>query len=494
MTVRSIPASKIVSIIPSILSAGGSPLSFNGVFLTKHPDVPASEILPFSSAMSVAEFFGETSKEYEAARIYFAGFAGSHIKPGEIFFYKYNATNAAAFLRGASVKDMKLTQLQSISGDLSVEIDGAVVSTTTIDLSSVTSFSEAATKLSTALSADVQFNTQLQSFVITSPTKGDSSRIDYATGSASEALKLTQAKGAVLSQGEDAVTGAQMMNKVTRSTQNWVAFTYIEEPSLTVKMELADWVTTTVDRYAFIAWDTDEGATISGNSVCFGAVVRDRKHNGVIPLYSKLDKAAFLAGIIASIDWEQENGRITFKFRRQAGLEADIVDETVADNLVKNGYNFYGAWATANDRFLFLADGSMVGEWTWIDTYINQIRINSQLQLALMTLLTQAKSIPYNNDGIALQRAACEDVIDEALNFGSIQAGVELSEQQKALINRDAGKGIDAASQIEQMGYYLLIKQASAQTRGQRKSMPMTFWYADGGSVHQINLGSVAVQ
>lgn len=134
----------------------------------------------------------------------------------------------------------------------------------------------------------------------------------------------------------------------------------------------------------------------------------------------------------------------------------------------------------------------MAGKWKWLDNYVNQIRLNSQLQLALITLLTTAKSVPYNAQGQALQRAACQDAIDEALNFGSIRAGVDLSEQQAAVINNEAGIAT-AAAQIEAQGYYLMIRRASAQTRGNRESMPMKLWYTDGGSVHQINLASINV-
>ena len=81
-----------------------------------------------------------------------------------------------------------------------------------------------------------------------------------------------------------------------------------------------------------------------------------------------------------------------------------MLDQTTATILEENGYNYYGAWATANDRFLFLAPGQIAGKWKWIDSYVNQIRLNSQLQLALITLLKNSKSIPYNASGVALQR------------------------------------------------------------------------------------------
>jgi len=53
---------------------------------------------------------------------------------------------------------------------------------------------------------------------------------------------------------------------------------------------------------------------------------------------------------------------------------------------------------------------------------------------------------------------------------------------------------VEAAAKIESTGYFLLIQNASAQTRGNRQSMPMKLWYTDGGSVHNINLGSINVQ
>lgn len=90
-----------------------------------------------------------------------------------------------------------------------------------------------------------------------------------------------------------------------------------------------------------------------------------------------------------------------------------------------------------------------------------------------------------------MQRAACQDAINEALNFGSIRAGVDLSETQAAIVNQESGT--NAAAQIETSGYYLSILNASAQTRGNRESMPMKLWYTDGGSVHAVNLASINI-
>lgn len=490
---KSIPASQIVSITPAVLSAGGSPLSMNAVFICQNENLPTGQAMSFATADAVSEYFGMNSAEYHAAQVYFNGFDNSTIKPSQLYFCAYNAEAESAFLVGASVKSLKLDALKAISGAFDISIDGAAKKIESLDFNNVTSFSQAAEILSQRLDgASVSFDAQLQAFKIASDSTGENSTIDYAKGQVAEKLGLTKKAGAVISQGAIASTPATVMKSVTDSTLNWATFTTMFEPILEEKLGFAEWANNQNDRFLFVGWGLEQEATLTGNTECFGAKLKESAYDGSCAVYGGLDKAAFICGTIASINFTERQGRITLAFKGQSGLSPDVTDATVAENLKENGYNFYGAWATANDRFLFLSPGQIAGKWKWIDAYVNQIRLNSQLQLALITLLTSVKSVPYNAEGIALQRAACNDPINEALNFGAIQTGVVLSEQQKAIINREAG--FDAASAVESRGYCLYIGQATAQTRGNRQSMPMKLWYTDGGSVQSINLASINVQ
>jgi len=489
---QSIPANKIVSVNPAVLSSGGSPLSMNAVFLSKNENLPTGRHTAFPDASAVGEFFGLSSEEFKAAQVYFKGFDNSHIKPGTLYFYPYNVGKEAAYLRGASVKSMSLAALKKLSGNLKVNIDGSDKSGDNINLSAATSFSDAAEKIGTAISATVQFDEQLQAFEIVSATQGRASEIGFATGTLAEALNLTEAKGAVISKGNDGDSAETVMEGVIQSTLNFATFTTVFEPELADKLALAKWSNAQNNRFLYAAWGKEAAALQTGNTTCLGAQLKAAAYDGTAPIYGGLDKAAFLCGAIASIDFTETQGRITLAFKNQSGLSVDVDNAADADNLKENGYNYYGAWATANDRFTFLYPGQMPGKWKWIDAYVNQIRLNSQLQLALMTLLTSAKAVPYNAVGIALQRAACQDPINEALNFGSIQPGVPLSEQQRALINNEAR--VDAAAKIESTGYFLLIQNASAQTRDAPTRGPRTRGTPGGGSVHNINLGSINVQ
>ncbi|EQA09819.1 hypothetical protein HPS8415995_0632 [Glaesserella parasuis 84-15995] len=465
----------------------------NAVFLSENANLPTGRAVSFATADSVGEYFGFTSAEYQAAAVYFKGFDGSTIKPGTLIFFAYNKAIEGAFLLGASVKSLSLNELKKINGTLSVIIDGSEKKADSLNLSGAKSFSNAAELIGTALgSVTVTFDSQLQAFKVASSTTGTTSTIAFATGATADALGLSENAGATLSQGSNTTTPTETMQAVIGSTLNWATFTTITEPTLEEKLEFAKWSNNQNQRFLYVGWGKEATATQTGDTTSFGAKLKESEYSGATAVYGGLDKAAFLCGTVASIDFTEKQGRITLKFKGQSGLTADVTDATIAKNLEDNGYNYYGAWATANDRFLFLSPGQISGEWKWIDAYINQIRLNSQLQLAIITLLTSAKSVPYNDIGIALQRAACNDPINEALNFGSIQVGVSLSEQQKAIINNYTG--VDAASQVEAQGYYLYIGKATAQTRGNRESFPMKLFYTDGGSLHSVNLASINVQ
>ena len=157
------------------------------------------------------------------------------------------------------------------------------------------------------------------------------------------------------------------------------------------------------------------------------------------------------------------------------------------------GINFYGDYTTANQAFIQWQRGLVSGPFTWADDYFNQIWFNNQCQLALMLLMTTAKSLPYAPPGYAMVEAALLDPISQALNFGMIVPGVTLSNAQIAQINSAAGN-TNAATAVANQGYYLQVKPAIAQVRQSRTSPPCTIFYSTGESIQSINLASVQVQ
>jgi hypothetical protein len=358
---------------------------------------------------------------------------------------------------------------------------------------------------STTLTASipvVTYDSITGGLVVISDTTGPASTITFASNTAAAALGLTEATGAVLSQGAAANTPAGMMNAVANTTQNWALFGNVTDPDasgFSVKLAFSAWTNGRNKRFAYVPVDDNDAAptvTVPATS-SYGYALVAAGYDGTIldwqpaasaPLYHD----AMIMGWAASVDFAETNGRATLAFKGLSGLTPAVTDLQKAQNLIANGYNYYGASATANDRFQFMYPGSISGSFKWADSFINQIWLNNALQLALMVLLTGTKSIPYNQDGYGLIRAACMDPITAGLNNGVIRAGVPLSELQAQQVNNAAG--VKISSTLSTVGWVLQIKDATAQVRAARESPPSTLWYTDGQSVQKIDLTSINVQ
>jgi hypothetical protein len=500
---QSIPASAIASVVASVISAGGSALDLNGLALSSSTRTPIGTVPSFPSATAVSNYYGPASPEAAAAAIYFAGFQGSNVLPGAMLFAQYNEAAVAGYLRGGNISGLTLTQLQGFNGTLTITFAGVALTSGTINLSTATSFSNAAMIIQEAFTSppfSVTYDSVSGAFVFTSTATGATETIIYATGTLASGLLLTQATGAVLSQGAaPAVPGTFMANVVAQTT-NWATFFTLFDPDggsgNAQKLLFATWAGQQGNRYAYVCEDTDITPTESTDAASsLGQLIKAAGISGTSLLWVPsipYGLAAFVCGAVASIDFTETNGRITLAFKSQSGLVATVTNATVAANLIANGYNFYGAYATANQGFIFLYPGSISGPYAWADSFVNQIWLNNAFQLAMMTLLTSVKSLPFDAAGYALVRAACMDPINAGLNFGAFSGGVTLSAAQIAEVNNAAGANI--ASTLGSQGWYLQILPATAQVRGARTSPPMTFWYMDAGSIQSLNLASVEVQ
>lgn len=567
---NSIPASELVNIVPSVLGAGGNPLSLNSVFLSPNNALPIDAslgyvVMAFPTLAAVKAFFGQTSPEADAAAIYFAGFTGATALPGNLYFVRYNTAAVPAYLRGGALA-LTLAQLQALSGTLIVSIDGRVYTSANIDLSTATSFSNAASLVQTGLNttgnvfagtasqagttltvtavtsgalhvddavvganisgtvvaqlsgtpggvgtyqlsstatqsaeavtvtatAAVSWDSQRSAFVITSPTTGAASTLDsYATGTLAASLRLASGTSAVLSQGAAIATPTAVLDDVVNQTQNWVFFMSIAAMTTDENVAFAAWANASNQRYGFVGWEETAEPTEGPAPTSFGALTASNE--GRVALWSPVDKAAFICATTASINFAETNGRITYAYKSQAGLAPDVVDATVAANLLANGYNFYGAYATANDQFQFLQNGQISGTWKWIDSFVNQVKLTSDLQLSILYGLSRTKSVPYVTRGYDLIRSWVLDPINRFINFGGIVAGVTLSASQRAQITA-ATNNPTVADVLQSRGWYLEILDADPTVRANRGSPPMRLWYMDGGSIQKINLAAINVQ
>jgi hypothetical protein len=334
------------------------------------------------------------------------------------------------------------------------------------------------------------------SFLITGGTPGALGTIGYATGTLAASLKFDLADGATISQGLAASTPTSVMTAVTAISQNWAPFMTAFNPDAygnAEKLQFAAWTNSTVDRYVYICWDPDLTVTTSANATTSTAnILKASGSNGTFVILSPdYIFAAFYCGAIASVDYSQRQGLTNFCFRSQSGLTPYITNQTQYQNVIANGAVTYISVATANQGFVFGANGQVSGAFQWLDAYVNEIWLNNALQLALMTLLTSAKSVPSNLVGRELIRAACMDPINQGLNFGMFGPSDPLSVSQAAQVDNAAGVSISPT--IAAQGWYLQILPATAQVRAARTSPPITFWYHYNQSINQLSIASIEV-
>lgn len=336
-------------------------------------------------------------------------------------------------------------------------------------------------------------------FTIFSGTTGVGSTITYASGTLATNIKLTAATGAVLSQGAAATTPTDFMPGITALTQNWASFMTLFEPSEADKILFATWSNGQNNRYVYEMWDTN-ASNAAGSASTAVAYVTANDLSGVEMIYEDptidtvgAELAAFAMSWTASLDFARFNGHSTQKFKGQSGLQPQVTDGTTATNLTSVGMNFYGDYTTANEAFLWWAEGSISGPFLWKDAYVEQIQLNQALQLALMTLLNNVGAVSYNQYGYGLISAAVQDPINVAVNYGSITSGIQLSEAQKAQIIGASGVA-EAPDIIQQRGWYFQVVPANAAVRAARLSPSCTLWYAAGNAIQRIVLASIAVQ
>lgn len=343
--------------------------------------------------------------------------------------------------------------------------------------------------------ATVAYDPTSGAFVITAGTPGAEGDISVAnSGATADALKLSSATGAITSQGAAAGVPGTAMDDVIANTQNFATFATIDKPSVDDMVAFGAWANAQGARYVYVMWDNNVAATQANDTTSAGARIIAANYGSTVPVYAPVDGlalAAFVMGGIASIDFARVNGRTNLAFRSSDALAAGVTNATIADHLIANGYNFYGAYATAADQFIFFYPGQVTGPFKWIDTLVNEIWMTNNFQLALMGLLTAIPSIPYNDVGYQMIETSLTDPIDAAVNFGAIRPGVPLSALQRTQVNTQAGA--DVAPVIEQRGWYLQVRPASAEVRAERGSPPCDFWYTDGQSVQKIVLNSVEI-
>ena len=485
----SINANRLVNITPRVISGGSADLETNGLILTGSAlisaNTPAKE---FKSAKEVGLFFGYESGEYNAAVQYFTGVTNQRKSIKTLWFGRTLTAAGSAWLRGGKSPDLDTLKAVT-SGGFDIKISGTTQNVTGIDLSGATSFSDVATLITAGLSgATVAYNATLKVFVITVTATGVSSTIDYTTAPASGTdlgpiLGLTEATGAVLSQGNDALTVAENMDAITAVTRNFVGFTTLTEATDDNAKSYAAWADLD-DDYCYFHWSTNTNLLSKATNQS-SLPVQLQGYNTTAVVYGTVYDAVFMLAVGASIDWTSTNALKTWFAKNASGLNAKILSDTEAEALESIRCNYMGQFATRNANFILLNRGCLTGTmYGFIDTLYGAIWLRARLQRGLMDCFAGNNRIPYNANGYGILATFIAEAVDEALGNGVIDVGLRISDAERITIMNEINE--DISVELLNNGYWYKIEDPTANARADRQSPVMAMYYTYAGSVQQI--------
>ena len=494
---------KIILITNAVIDVSTTGLDLVTTVLTKNQLIPnntTQSVLPFTSAELVGEYFGLTSDEYKFAEKYFKGYDNSPSKPRFIRFARYIDTALAPYIRGGMVGIDKLNTLKTVTaGSLALLFDGATVNVTTIDLSSATSLSNAASLLqaeirqSTLTNATVVYDSLTEAFTISNAVTSGTSTVGYVvdnTGTGlGSLLKLRQIDGAVLSQGSADLTPAENMEKILQITKNWYSFTTLWNVSTEVGyiefLALANWCNGKFPKYNYIAWSNEANMEVLNNNSQMKYALDEYNYAGVSIIYNNYTHSAFFGGMMAGVDYTGTNTTILLSDKQQSGLEISANNDTSYEALVQKKVNFYGNFNSANSEFRLSCNGYISGAYKFMDNQANNAWLADQIQIAEATLLANVGKLDYGSVGQSLLKSTLIDVMNKGLTNGVIQTGKTFDEAQKSILKQQAG--LDISEILTNNGYYIKITPPAPSDRANRPAMKVQIWYANNGGFFTIN-------
>ena len=485
----SINANRLVSITPRVISGGSADLETNGLIITSNTGISAdTPAISFTTAKEVGAYFGYESNEYKVAAQYFTGVNNQTKTIKTVWFGRDLTAAGSAWIKGGA--SPTLATLKAITdGAFNIDLNGSAVTITGVDLSACTSLSDVATVIEGKFTnATVTYNTVQNKFVITSTLTGTTSTIGYGSAPSSgtdlsAALGLTQALGAVLSQGNDALTVAENMDRITGVTRNFVGFTTLTKPSDANAVAYAAWADLDDDYVYF--YHSNDNTLLSKATNTSSVPVSLQSYNTTASVFGDAYDAVFMLAVGASIKWDSANALKTWFAKSASGLNAKVLSDTEAEALESIRCNYIGQFATRNAEFTLLNRGCLSGtQYGFIDVLYGAIWLRARLQRGLMDCFAGNNRIPYIQNGYGILATFIAEAIDEALGNGVIDVGLRISDSERITIMNEINE--DISVELLNNGYWYKISDPTANARADRQSPVMAMYYTYAGSVQQI--------
>lgn len=464
--------------------------------LTTNPLAPFGSVMEFTSLDNVGAHFGTTSTEYLWSANYFGYISKDIVMPGKISFARY-APEALAPQLISTITPSPATSWTTISdGSMILTIGGEAITLSNMDFSDVSSLSDVAGIVQSAVQASgggsmfatatVAYNETYAGFVFTGATTG-AATINYATTASSGTdisglIGWNAASLPVLSQGAAAETAAEAIARIAALSDNFGSFAFIETLDTEDVGAVAAWNNSAEQNLKFMY-------SVPVTSVNYTEIqTAVAGMNGTaLTLTAAGEYAEYMpCAIMAATDYTRTNATRNYMFQQFPGATALVTTDALADVYDNLQINYYGATQSAGKQLAFYQRGVLQGSVEDMGVYANEIWLKDSFLTAFFNLLLALNKIPANQDGEAMVRAAMMDTISQALNNGTILPSKTFTTAQKAYIDQLTGRE-NSWLDVFNNGYTLDITVTTVTENGSTMyQISYVLIYSKGDSIKKV--------
>ena len=478
MSLPTLPVNRIVDVTIQMSPLAAATRNFGAMLIVGASDVIDTQerIRAYSSVTDIANDFGTSAPEYQAAVAFFA----QSPQPTTVQIGRWARSATSGLYKGKilSTSDQEMDNFTTISaGAFDVTIDGSVVNVTAVNLSAQSNLNGVAFQVTAALQSKGTCVWNGQQFVIKSASTGQTSTVSTVTST-----QLSQAMG--LDSGT-MVTGApaETLEEATVAlldVNTWYGAFYtgdIEDQDVINTAALIS-ASTPSHICAFTLKETDELDGTQTSSL--GYELAQLGNNRVLPMYSSTNDNAAMSvlGRMSTVNFEGSNTTITLMFKQCPGVEPEYLKTSQANALQRNNVNVFAAYQ--NDTSI-LQYGTMSGGW-YIDEVHGLDWLQNRVETDLWNLLyTSTTKIGQDESGMTAILSTVNSSLEAGVRNGLIAPGVWNGDEFGTLKRGDTLT----------TGFYVYIQPLEEQSqadREQRKAPPIQIAVKLKGAVHSIDV------
>lgn len=478
-----------------------------------NPLIPSTaKALEFTGITSFGAYFGQDLPEYKQVQKYFSRLSKTGLAPDKVIVGRWFKEASAAFYKGAKVTT-SVQDLKSIgAGSFNVTMDGEAFEVS-VNLNSITSYSDAATAIQTALrtnsdgkeaytGASVSYSSITGGFIITSGTSGTGSTVAAITAgtTGSDYAAPLGLLDAELSNGANAETFSQFCDRIYHANTAGFSITTLETLTEEEMQSAVEWLQTVQNgqtyntrvRLVFNIHDLTAAESLqkkligsTGYVVCY-----DPKNEYV----NVLD-----CSIAASVDYNATNGAINFNFQPADGYTPVTDLGTVTD--YQSGQTNIALWdelaqyciscvysvGFGSQEAVYYGKGLMQGSFGTEDVQCNEAWLEQDIQVAVMNAFDSLNKVKLQGqDAVDLISSLISPSFEKGKKNGAIAQNGTLSDTDRLNIVQATGVAA-AADAVANNGYYFKIQDLTTEDIAERR-VRIVICYLCGGVVNEIRI------